>query len=421
MTFTPERARSQFGALSQHYQDKPAIFFDGPGGSQVSHSVLEKMTGYLGSYNANLGGHYFSSQMTEQVMHNARASVRTLLNAPSPDNIVFGMNMTSLTFHLSRIISRDWQPGDEIIVTALDHYANVSSWQQAAEDKQAIVHHIPLRPEDCTLDTERLCAQINDKTRLVAVTHASNVTGSVVDIRAITAAAQRVGAQVYVDAVHYAPHNLIDVQALGCDFLVCSAYKFFGPHIGMAYIAPQWLQRLRPYKVEPATDIGPGRFETGTQSFEGLAGVTAAIDYLAQWGTPGAPLRQRLQESFAAYHRHEEDLCRYFLQRLQQLEGARLYGYPEPDSTRRTPTFALTFKNFSPEQIAMLLGRHNICAGSGHFYAQGLIRQLNLQEHDGVLRIGMMHYNTRQEIDRLFEVLEDALAEADSPAAVDGR
>ncbi|HED2337348.1 TPA: cysteine desulfurase-like protein [Serratia liquefaciens] len=405
MTFTPELARAQFSALTQHYNDQPVIFFDGPGGSQVSRGVLEKMTDYLGKYNANLGGHYFSSHVTGEVMNNARESVRALLNAPTPDNIIFGMNMTSLTFHLSRIISRHWQAGDEIIVTELDHYANVSSWQQAANDKQVTVHQIPLQQADCSLDVARLCEQITAKTRLVAVTYASNVTGSIVDIKTITEAAHRVGAQVYVDAVHYAPHNLIDVQALGCDFLVCSAYKFFGPHIGMAYIAPQWLQRLQPYKVEPATDVGPGRFETGTQSFEGLTGVTAAVDYLAQWGTPGASLRQRLQESFADYHRHEENLCRYFLQRLQQIDDVQLYGSTQADCQRRTPTFALTFKRHAPEQVARRLGRHNICVGSGHFYAQGLIQRLNLQDSGGVLRIGMMHYNTLQEIDTLFELL----------------
>ncbi|HEJ8022829.1 TPA: cysteine desulfurase-like protein [Serratia liquefaciens] len=405
MTFTPELARAQFSALTQHYNDQPVIFFDGPGGSQVSRGVLEKMTDYLGKYNANLGGHYFSSHVTGEVMNNARESVRALLNAPTPDNIIFGMNMTSLTFHLSRIISRHWQAGDEIIVTELDHYANVSSWQQAANDKQVTVHQIPLQQADCSLDVARLCEQITAKTRLVAVTYASNVTGSIVDIKTITEAAHRVGAQVYVDAVHYAPHNLIDVQALGCDFLVCSAYKFFGPHIGMAYIAPQWLQRLQPYKVEPATAVGPGRFETGTQSFEGLTGVTAAVDYLAQWGTPGASLRQRLQESFADYHRHEENLCRYFLQRLQQIDDVQLYGSPQADCQRRTPTFALTFKRHAPEQVARRLGRHNICVGSGHFYAQGLIQRLNLQDSGGVLRIGMMHYNTLQEIDTLFELL----------------
>lgn len=405
MTFTPELARAQFSALTQHYNDQPVIFFDGPGGSQVSRGVLEKMTDYLGKYNANLGGHYFSSHLTGEVMNHARESVRALLNAPTPDNIIFGMNMTSLTFHLSRIISRHWQAGDEIIVTELDHYANVSSWQQAANDKQVAVHQIPLQQSDCSLDVARLCEQITAKTRLVAVTYASNVTGSIVDIKTITEAAHRVGAQVYVDAVHYAPHNLIDVQALGCDFLVCSAYKFFGPHIGMAYIAPQWLQRLQPYKVEPATDVGPGRFETGTQSFEGLAGVTAAVEYLAQWGTPGASLRQRLQESFADYHRHEENLCRYFLQRLQQIDDVQLYGSPLADSQRRTPTFALTFKRHAPEQVARRLGQHNICVGSGHFYAQGLIQRLNLQDSGGVLRIGMMHYNTLQEIDTLFELL----------------
>ena len=410
MTFTPELARRQFSALSRQIDGKPAIFFDGPGGAQVSRGVLEKMTDYLGKYNANLGGHYFSSRVTGEVMSQARESVRALLNAPSPDNIVFGMNMTTLTFHLSRIISRDWRDGDEVIVTALDHYANVSSWQQAAADRGAVVHQIPLESADCALDAAKVCERINANTRLVAVSYASNVTGSIVDIKTIVEAAHRVGAQVYVDAVHYAPHNLIDVQALGCDFLVCSAYKFFGPHVGMAYIAPQWLQRLRPYKVEPATDVGPGRFETGTQSFEALAGVAAAIEYLAQWGSPGAPLRQRLQESFAAYHQHEEALCRHFMQRLQQLDGVRLYGNPQADSARRTPTFALTFSGHTPDAIARRLGQHNICAGSGHFYALGLVQQLGLQD-GGVLRIGMMHYNTQGEIDTLFNVIaEDILS-----------
>lgn len=217
MTFTPELARRQFSALSQHIDGKPAIFFDGPGGAQVSRGVLEN-DGLPGKYNANPGGHYFSSRVTGEVMGQARESVRALLNAPSPDNIVFGMNMTTLTFHLSRIISRDWQAGDEVIVTALDHYANVSSWQQAAADQGAVVHQIPLEGADCALDAAKVCERINANTRLVAVSYASNVTGSIVDIKTIVEAAHRVGAQVYVDAVHYAPHNLIDVQALGCDF-----------------------------------------------------------------------------------------------------------------------------------------------------------------------------------------------------------
>jgi cysteine desulfurase family protein (TIGR01976 family) len=405
MNFTPEAVRAQFGALCAPEVSPPPVFLDGPGGTQVPVSVLEAMAGYLGRNNANLGGHYFSSRKTEALVRRARESVQVLLNAYAPDNIVFGASMTALTFHLSRIISREWQPGDEIIVTALDHYANVSSWQQAADDRQVVVRQVPVNEPECTLDVERICEQIVPATRLVAVCLASNTTGSIVDVRRIVEAAHKVGAMVYVDAVHYTPHHLPDVQALGCDFLVCSAYKFCGPHVGMAYIAPRWLQALRPYKVAPATDIGPGRFETGTLSFEGLAGVVAAIEYLAQWGTEEAPLRQRLQESYACYQLHEQALSEYFLARLQAVNGVRLYGINSADARLRTPTFALTFEGRAPERIARGLGDENICVGNGHFYAQGLIRQLKLAERGGVVRIGLMHYNTRSDIDSLFETL----------------
>ena len=409
MSFTPERARAQFSALSQTHNDQPVIFFDGPGGSQVPSQVLEAMTAYLGHYNANLGGHYFSSQITTELMQRARASAQALVNAPSRDNIVFGANMTTLTFQLSRTISRDWQFGDEIVVTNLDHYANVSSWQQAAQDKGAVVHQARLDSDDCSLDMAHLRSLINANTKLVAVTMASNTTGSVVDIQQVVEAAHAVGAKVYVDAVHFAPHNIIDVQALGCDFLVCSAYKFFGPHLGIAYIAPQWLNTLEPYKVEPAPEVGPGRFETGTQNFEALAGLVAAIDYLAQWGDPKDSLRQRLVHSYAQTHRHEQALSESFLTQLRLLPGVTLYGRDTADGSLRTPTFALRFDQHTPQDVAKWLGEHNICVWNGHFYALGLVRQLGLETRGGVLRIGFMHYNTQQEIDALIGLLRTRL------------
>lgn len=409
MNFNLNLIREQFPALAQYHNDKPVTFFDGPGGSQVPQSVLDSMVGYLGRFNANLGGHYFSSQKTVDVMQNARESAQALLNAPSSGNIVFGANMTSLTFQLSRAISRDWQEGDEIIVSALDHYSNVSSWQQAAEDKGVTVHQVRINEDDCTLDLEHLSSLLSDKTRLVAVTYASNTTGSIVDVQRVVSMAHNVGAQVYVDAVHYAPHHLVDVQALGCDFLACSAYKFFGPHVGIAYIADQWLHSIRPYKVEPATNIGPGRFETGTQSFEGLAGVVAAVEYLAQFGEAGLSLRQRLEQSYQLYEQHEQRLSERFLQRLSALDGVNLFGIAKEDSQLRTPTFALTFDRYSPEFIAKTLGEHNICVWNGHFYALGLVRQLGLEESGGVVRIGCMHYNTIEEVDMLFDVLENIL------------
>ncbi|AWB00704.1 cysteine desulfurase-like protein [Vibrio harveyi] len=409
MNFNLNKIREQFPALAQYHNDRPVTFFDGPGGSQVPQSVLDSMVSYLGHFNSNLGGHYFSSQATVDVMQSARESAQALLNAPSSGNIVFGANMTSLTFQLSRAISRDWKEGDEIIVSALDHYSNVSSWQQAAEDKGVIVHQVRINEHDCTLDLEHLQSLLSEKTRLVAVTYASNTTGSIVDIHQVVELAHRIGAQVYVDAVHYAPHHLVDVQAIGCDFLACSAYKFFGPHVGIAYIADQWLHSIKPYKVEPATNIGPGRFETGTQSFEGLAGVTAAIEYLAQFGDEGASLRQRLEQSYALYNQHEQQLSAHFLQRLSALDGVNLFGINDESSQLRTPTFALTFDKYAPEFIAKTLGEHNICVWNGHFYALGLVRQLGLEESGGVVRIGCMHYNTTAEIDMLFDVLESIL------------
>lgn len=406
MSFTPEQVRKQFPALAQTYHQRPVYFFDGPGGSQVPQSVLQAMTDYLGYYNSNLGGHFFSSQHTTDLLQQAREAAQALLNAESSGNIVFGANMTSLTFQLSRAISREWQVGDEVIVTALDHYSNVSSWQQAAQDKGAIVHQARVNTDNGTLDIGHLLSLINSKTTLVALTYASNTTGSIVDVKRVVEAAHAVGAQVYVDAVHYAPHHLIDVQDLECDFLACSAYKFFGPHVGIVYIHSQWLHSLQPYKVEPATNIGPGRFETGTQSFESLAGLIAAIEYLAQWGDSGAPLRQRLAQSFAQFNRHEQTLSRHFLHKLQQLPQATLYGRQESDTDQRTPTFAIRLAGHSPETIAKLLGEHNFCVWSGHFYALGLIRQLQLEDKGGVVRIGLMHYNTTEEIDQLFGVLE---------------
>lgn len=409
MSFTPNLARAQFSALGQTHNDLPVVFLDGPGGSQVPQSVLDAMQGYLGYFNSNLGGHYFSSQHTTALMTQAREHAAALLNAESSDNIVFGANMTSLTFQLSRAISRDWQMGDEVIVTALDHYSNVSSWQQAAEDKGAVVHQARVDEQDCSLDLEHLLSLINDKTKLVALTYASNTTGSVVDVKRVIQAAHQVGAMVYVDAVHYAPHHLVDVQALGCDFLACSAYKFFGPHVGIAYVAPKWLQTLRPYKVEPATDNGPGRFETGTQSFEGLAGVVAAVKYLAQWGSSQSSLRERLVESYRWYNQHESAISERFLSRLSQLDGVRLLGKAEADVAQRTPTFALTFDHHSPEEVARRLGERNICVWNGHFYALGLVRQLKLEQSGGVVRIGFMHYNTLDEVDILFDELKAIL------------
>ncbi|KAF7787604.1 hypothetical protein PRUB_a4736 [Pseudoalteromonas rubra] len=408
------QVRRQFPALMQQVAGRSPIFLDGPGGSQVPQSVLSAMSAYLGYFNSNLGGAFFSSDKTVELMDNARQAVADLLNAPAKEQIVFGANMTSLTFSFSRAISRDWQAGDEVIVTNADHYSNVSSWRQAAEDKGASVHAVKVNEADCTLDMDHFRSLLNSKTKLVAVTYASNTTGSINDIKQIVELAHQVGALVYVDAVHYAPHELIDVQALDCDFLACSVYKFFGPHVGVVYGKMAHLAGFTPYKVEPAKDVVPGRWETGTQSFEGLAGVVAAIDYIASLsGLPeDTPRRERLGVAFANTKAHEMALSEHFLSRLQAFPQIRLYGIEDTARlAERTPTFALTFDGIAPRTVSEYLGKQHICVWDGNFYAQGLCEQLGVMQSGGVVRIGCMHYNTIEELDTLFGHFEVLLAQ----------
>ncbi|AOT06557.1 cysteine desulfurase-like protein [Pseudoalteromonas luteoviolacea] len=404
--------RRQFPALMQEISGVAPVFLDGPGGSQVPQSVLSAMSAYLGYFNSNLGGAFFSSDKTVELMSRARQSVAQLLNAPSSEQIVFGANMTSLTFSFSRAISRQWQAEDEVIVTNADHYSNVSSWRQAAEDKGAKVHALRINESDCTLDLEHYASLLNSNTKLVAVTYASNTTGSINDIKKIIAMAHEVGALVYVDAVHFAPHELIDVQALDCDFLACSAYKFFGPHVGIVYGKREHLEGFTPYKVEPAKDVIPGRWETGTQSFEGLAGVIAAIEYIASLSDlpESKPLRARLEQAFANSKAHEMALSQHFLTRLGEFPQIKLFGIDDLSRlTERTPTFALTFEGIEPRKVSEFLGKHHVCVWDGNFYAQGLCEQLGVMDKGGVVRIGCMHYNTIEELDRLFELFSELL------------
>ncbi|WP_221076396.1 cysteine desulfurase-like protein [Agarivorans aestuarii] len=410
MSFSVEAARKLFPALNARGDEEPLIYLDGPGGAQLPASVLQAMNDYFIKGNSNLGGAFASSKHTEQVVEKGRQQAKTLLNAASANNIVFDANMTSLTFKLSRAISRDWQANDEILVTALDHYSNVSSWQHAAADKGALVHQVRIDPTNCNLDYAHLESLINTNTRLIALTYASNTSGSIVDLQRVIHKARSVGAMVYVDAVHYVPHRLVDVQQLGCDFLLCSAYKFFGPHLGIAYVADPWLELLKPYKVEPATNIGPGRFETGTQSFAAIAGMSAAVDYLADWN-PQQNKRAALTASFEQFAAHEQALSEHFLERLAAHPQATLYGESSLQSTHmRTATFSLRWPNIQPQQIAAMLGEHNIATWHGHFYAQGMMEQLGIMDKGGVLRVGCMHYNTHQEVDRLWDLLDSYCA-----------
>jgi cysteine desulfurase family protein (TIGR01976 family) len=325
--------------------------------------------------------------------------------------------MTSLTFALSRALARTWQAGDEIVVTRLDHDGNISPWLLAAEDRGLTVRWLDIRPEDCTLRLDQLPDLLNARTRLLAVTHASNAVGTMPDVQRAVRLAHDDGALAYVDAVHYAPHGLIDVQALDCDFLVSSSYKYFGPHTGVLYGKLEHLERLQAYKVRPAPQDPPGKWETGTQSFESLAGVRAAVDYIAAIGggaatgdEPDAPAarRGRLERAFARIKHYEMGLSRRFLQGAASVPGLRVYGITDVERLdERAPTFAVSLQGYTPAQVARRLGEQGIFVWNGHYYALAVMERLGLLESGGLVRIGFVHYNTEDEVDRVLAALHD--------------
>jgi cysteine desulfurase family protein (TIGR01976 family) len=401
----PDALRPLFPALSRTVNDQPAVYLDGPGGTQSPRAVIEAMTHYLQQGSSNLGGPFLTSRDADDVVESARAAMADLLNA-RPEEIVFGQNMTSLTFSISRAISRSWEPGDEIIVTKIDHDANISPWLTAAADRGVTVRWLDFHPENCTLAVETLTSLLSDRTRLVAVNYASNAVGTINDVRTIIAAAHRAGALVYVDAVHYAPHGPIDVKALDCDFLACSVYKFFGPHTGVLYGKYDLLETLPAYKVRPAPSLPPGKWETGTQSFESLAGVTAAVDYLAALGGSDGTRRERLAAAMRAIKAYEVGLSEAFLRRTVTVPGLHVYGITDVEELNaRTPTFAVSLDGYSPEEVATFLGEQGIFVWHGHYYAVAVMERLNTLEHGGLVRIGFVHYNTLAEMDRLFAAL----------------
>lgn len=406
-----QACRRRFPGLQRRANGVVPIFLDGPGGTQVSQSVIEAMVHYLSACNANHGGVFTTSRESDAMLHEAHQAAADLLNAPSPDEIVFGANMTSLTFHLSRAFGRTLRAGDEVLVTRLDHDANVSPWVLAARDAGATARFVDIRPENCTLDLDDLSRQLGPRVRLLAVTCASNIVGTLNDVRRITQLAHEAGALVFLDAVHYAPHGLMDVQDWGCDFLACSAYKFFGPHVGILWGRRDLLASLPAYKLRPATDELPGRWMTGTQNHEGLAGVLAAIDYLASLAaTEGktATRRQRLGQAFTAIREHERTLTERLLEGLAARPRFRVWGITRCDHLdQRVPTVSITAKDRTPLQIAEHLASREIYAWNGNMYALELTERLALEEHGGLLRLGMVHYNTLEEIDRLLHALDE--------------
>jgi cysteine desulfurase family protein (TIGR01976 family) len=402
----PVSLRKQFPALRRTVAGRTSIYLDGPGGTQVPEGVLEAMVRYLTEYNANHGGVFSTSRESDEILDEAHRAAADLLNAESPDEVVFGQNMTSLTFHVSRSIARTLRPGDQVVVTRLDHDANVRPWVLAARDAGAEVRFVDFRPGDCTLDLDDFRRQLGPRVRLVAVTCASNAVGTVNDVGALTQLAKAAGALVFLDAVHYAPHGPVDVREWGCDFLACSAYKFFGPHVGILWGRREHLERLEPYKVRPATDTLPGRWMTGTQNHEGLAGVVAAINYLADIGS-GNGRREKLRHAMGQIRDYEKGLSRHLLAGLAERRRFRVWGRTRPDEVGgRTPTFSITAADRTPRQMAEHLARHEIYAWDGDFYAFELVQRLGADAPDGLLRLGLVHYNTVEEIDALMRCLD---------------
>lgn len=410
MTLDVQAIRSQFPALTSGL-----IYFDNPGGTQVPNRVVDRMVDYLVTKNANHEGAFPTSQRSDALVEEAHQAMAALLNA-SPAEIVFGANMTTLTLHLSRSIARRLQPGDEIIVTRLDHDANISPWMLVAEDRGCKLRWLDFDVEDCTLRLADLESLLSRRTKLVAVGYASNAVGTINPVQRIVELAHQAGALSYVDAVQYAPHGPIDVRRIDCDFLAVSAYKFFGPHAGVLYGKLEHLEQLVPYKVRPAPSTSPGKFETGTGNFEALAGTLGAVEYLASLAPRPSPaqqgvtLRPSLELALQSIHEHEQQLSRKLVAALQELPGVRIHGITDPSAMdQRVPTVAFTVPGIHPRHIAAALGEQGIQVWDGNYYAPAVTERLGVESHGGMVRVGLVHYNTEEEIQRLTDALQPIL------------
>jgi cysteine desulfurase family protein (TIGR01976 family) len=412
--FPIEAVRAQFPGLRRQVAGRPALFFDGPAGSQTPQRVADAVSDYLLQRNANHEGLFATSQESDAMLAEAHRSVADFLGAEHPEEVAFGANMTTLTFALSRALARTWSPGDEIAVTRLEHDANVSTWELAARDAGAAVRHVGIRPEDCTLDLDALRSCLSERTRLVAVSAASNLVGTINPIREIAALTHAAGAQLFVDAVHLAPHRLIDVALWDCDYLVCSAYKFFGPHVGVLWGRSELLAELPAYKLRVAPDGLPDRWMTGTPCNEGIAGTLEAVEYLADLGrgVAGRSLDRRdaLRAAFAAIEAHESALCRQLLDGIAALEGIRAVGIADTSRlAERCQTLAILAECCAPDALAEALGKRGVFTWDGNSYALPLTEALGL-EPEGVLRVGLLHYNTAEEVARLLDLLPECAA-----------
>jgi cysteine desulfurase family protein (TIGR01976 family) len=421
--------RSQFPSLAQTVNGHPAAFLDGPGGTQVPQRVIDAIADYLRRDNANTGGAYGTSRRTDAMIAEARSAMADFLHCGA-DEVIFGPNMTTLTFAMSRAIGRELKPGDEIVVTRLDHDANVSSWLAMAEDLQkedrgVTVRWAEIHDQDCTLDMADLASKINPKTKLVAAGYASNAVGTINPVKEIVRLAHSAGALAYIDAVHYGPHGLIDVAALDCDFLACSTYKFFGPHMGVLFGKREHLTRLRPYKVRPNTNAIPNRWEWGTLNHEGIAGIAACVEYFADlgrrtlesWGNgPGRPSsaarlitrRAAIEAAHQTIHEHERALLEKLIAGLLAIPHLKIYGITDPARFHeRCATLAVRIDGHTPLELATQLGERGFFTWDGNYYALNLTEHLDVEKSGGFLRIGLVHYNTLDEVDRLLAALRE--------------
>lgn len=398
--------RLQFPALERIHNGAPVAYFDGPGGTQVPRSVADAMVDYLYHHNANTEWEYPTSAETDDAISYARRAFADFLNA-SPNEIVFGANMTTLTFHLSRAIGRGFSSGDEIVVTELDHHANVDPWRQLARDRDLIVRTVRMVPETGQLDWEELRSLINGRTKLVAVGAASNALGTISDVRKAGELAHKAGALMFVDAVHYAPHSLPDVRDFDCDFLACSAYKFNGPHIGILYGREALLESIDFPKLRPAHDNAPGLAETGTLNHEGIVGAAAAVDFFASLNSAGDTRRGRLEATFDELHLRGSGLVKEIWEGLSSIGGVTVHG-PSPDSPR-TPTVAFTVKGTHSREVARRLAERAVFVSHGDFYAMTVVERLGFAE-EGLVRAGCSVYTAGDEVKRLVDGVREIAA-----------
>ena len=400
------KIRSSFPALKRKASNgKPAIYFDGPGASQMPNRVYRAYTDHVLNDKANAGGYFETSVNTTEAVDRARIALALFMNCEA-DEIVLGANATTSIFQFSRAISREWISEDEIVITKLDHFANVSPWVEVAKDKNCKITSVGFDLNTGEYNLADFEKAITNKTKIVAVNYACNALGTINPIKEITKIAHAKGAMVFVDAVHYAPHGLIDVQDLDCDFLVTSVYKYFGPHISAVFAKKTHLENFEPYKVEPASDDVPNRWETGTPDFSAIAAIPSTIKYLISLSENSSPTRKNLELAYKNITEYENELSRYFLNKIWELKHIKVHGNKNTDDVnKRTPTFALTIEGKTSHQVAEYLAKHGIFAWSGHFYALDVVRSYGL-EKDGLLRIGMLHYNTKREIKELISVLK---------------